>query len=853
MGRILIVEDSPTQAAQLRIILEAAGFEVVSASNADAALQAFRASDYDLVISDILMPGPSGYDLCRSIKGEPAGQDTPVILLSALNDPMDIVRGLECGADNFITKPYEPDQLVSRVKAVLENRRLRASTKFQFGAEVMFLGRAVTITSDKEQILDLLLSTFEDIVRTNRRLQHSQAELAAAKAQLETYTGELERRVSERTEALRERQEQLSRAQAIAHIGDWHWNLATGQVTWSDEIYRIFGLDRDSSIPRVDIVMEMVDPEDRSQLKASIGRAIADKKGCQAEFRINRPTGEQRYCWIDAICKLDAAGRVVELFGVVQDITDRKLAEIAARESNERYRRLVEHSPDGIFLMSDGRFVFANTSAARILGAHAPGDLIGRHVLDFVDPDHRELARERFARLATDGAHDPAVESKFLRFDGSSVDVDFSLSVVEYEGRAAVQVTVRDITQRKSMERQINHAQKLEAIGQLTGGLAHDFNNLLAVIIGNLDLLHPALEDQPDNQSLVDAALKASLHGADLTRRLLAFARRQQLQPEVIDLNTLVNDTTTLLRRTLGEWIEIELKLCDSLWLVEVDPSQVESALLNLAINARDAMPEGGRLTIATTNKRLDAGYADDGTDIAPGEYVALSVADTGTGIPPEILPQVFEPFFTTKKMGKGSGLGLSMIYGFIKQSGGHVKIHSELDHGTTVHLYLPRAAEDRRRRGQPSEAWSGDGILGRTVLVVEDNQEVRQTVVKQLTRLGCRTLEAEGPAEALKIVETGVELDLLFTDVVMPGISGVELARKVRELRPGLKVLLTSGFSEAAVLQNREILPFPILSKPYQSVELARKVASVFRETREDDHATPLSPSSALMTSSTT
>jgi nitrogen-specific signal transduction histidine kinase/CheY-like chemotaxis protein len=388
----------------------------------------------------------------------------------------------------------------------------------------------------------------------------------------------------------------------------------------------------------------------------------------------------------------------------------------------------------------------------------------------------------------------------------------------------------RDMTERIAAEERHRRSQRLEAIGQLTGGIAHDFNNLLSVVIGNLDLLAERVGRDATSNELVQSALGASLRGAELTRQLLAFARRQPLEPKVVAINERVAATMELLHRTLGGEIAIATSLAPDLWPAFVDPTQFESALVNLAINARDAMPDGGRLTIETVNEQLDEVYAQTNSDAMPGEYVMVAVSDTGTGMTPEVLARAFEPFFTTKQPGRGTGLGLSMVYGFTRQSRGHIKIYSELGHGTTVRLYLPRASRAGGERG----AGAAEVVLpargGERILVVEDNGDVRRVVVLQLRDLGYRVSEAANGEAALKLIESGEPLDLLFTDVVMPGgMTGDELARRARIVRPGLKVLLTSGFARAAIEaadQSEDLRN--LLSKPYRKVDLAARLRAL-------------------------
>jgi signal transduction histidine kinase len=593
MTRILVVEDSPTQAQQLQFILEAEQFSVDLALNAEIALQRVADQAYDMIISDIMMPGLSGYELCDRIKKDAKALNIPVVLLSTLADPMDIIRGLECGADNFITKPYEPEQLIDRIQTVFRNRRARTQGKLAFGVEVVFLGKKFIVNSEKEQILDLLIATFEDIVRTNRGLQESRAELVAAKAEIETYALELERRVEERTRQLVEQQQQLVQAQ------------------------------------------------------------------------------------------------------------------------------------------------------------------------------------------------------------------------------------------------------KMEAVGQLTGGIAHDFNNLLTVITGAAEILSDAVTGQPELATTVAMIDEAAQRGAELTQRLLAFARKQPLQPRATDTNELVSTAVKLLRPTLGENIEIKTMLEEHAWPALVDPGQLTTAIVNLAVNARDAMPNGGKLTLETGNVRLDESYAEANPEVSPGAYAMIAVSDNGTGIPAAIIDKVFDPFFTTKEVGKGTGLGLSMVYGLVKQSGGHIKIYCEDGHGTCIKLYLPRAVgRDVEFFGTATAVPIERGT--ETILVVEDDPLVRNYAIAQLRALGYRTIPAANADEALALVDQGTPCDLLFTDVIMSGSkNGRELADDLARRRPEIKVLYTSGYSQSAIVHNGRLDPgVLLLTKPYRRSELARMIRTALNGARPDAFA---------------
>ena len=386
------------------------------------------------------------------------------------------------------------------------------------------------------------------------------------------------------------------------------------------------------------------------------------------------------------------------------------------------------------------------------------------------------------------------------------------------------------------VEDHLRQAQKVEALGLLTGGIAHDFNNLLGVIVGNLDMLIETLRGDPIQVELADGALNAALRGAELTNRLLAVARQQPLSTQVIDLNELLPGMVSVLRRTLGEGIHISTSLAVGLWLARADPSRVQDSLLNLAINARDAMPNRGALTIETANVQLDESHPAVPIEVTSGDYVMLSVTDTGVGMPPEVIARATEPFFTTKPAGKGTGLGLSMIYGFAKQSDGHLSIYSEVGLGTTFRLYLPKAGtEDADNVGKPA-ASGGDDLVrgGESILVVDDNSELLRVSVRRLTGLGYKCHEAENGPAALAILDSGERFDLLFTDIGLPdGISGYALAKLAEQRQPSLKVLFTTGYAK---VQNRDgddqHRSTHMLCKPYRSDELAEKVRAILDST---------------------
>jgi PAS domain S-box-containing protein len=477
-----------------------------------------------------------------------------------------------------------------------------------------------------------------------------------------------------------------------------------------------------------------------------------------------------------------------------------------------------------------GKWRSINPAWKHVLGWEA-SDIIGRTSEWLEHPDDRARTRSEITRLAK-GTSSWMFENRFRTRDG-----DYRLlSWTAVPSEDAIYCVARDVTEEREQaaalaeaEERLRQAQKMETVGQLTGGVAHDFNNLLQIVTGNLDILLRNLGgDQPRLRRLVDNAMNGAKRATILTQRLLAFSRRQPLAPKPIDVNKLVASMSELLHRTLGETIEVETVLASGLWRVEADPNQLESALLNLAVNARDAMPDGGKLTIETANTHLDRIYAAQNVEVAPGQYVMVCVTDTGSGMDPHTASRVFEPFFTTKEVGKGTGLGLSMVYGFVKQSGGNVKIYSELGEGTTVKIYLPRQVGHLPEEEDAPAAVVPEGTREETILVCEDDDDVRAYSVEVLRDLGYRVLEAHDGPSALRLLERQEgRVDLLFTDVVLPaGMTGAVLAEKARAIRPGLRVLFTTGYARNAIVHQGRLDPgVELITKPFAYSELASRI----------------------------
>jgi PAS domain S-box-containing protein len=503
------------------------------------------------------------------------------------------------------------------------------------------------------------------------------------------------------------------------------------------------------------------------------------------------------------------------------------------RRAELQFHELVSGVIDyAIYMLDvDGYVISWNSGAERIKG-YTKSEIIGKHFSQFYTPEDRDKGTPQRALTvaATLGKYE--AESWRVRKTGERFWAGVVIDAIYDDGGRVVgfaKVT-RDLTERRAIEEQLRQSQKMEAIGQLTGGVAHDFNNLLTVIVGNLETIwrHAPAEDGKLRRA-IDQVTRGAQRAVTLTQQLLAFSRRQPLNPKPTDINRLVGGMSDLVRRTIGENIAVETVLAGGLWRVEIDAHQMESALLNLAVNARDAMPAGGKLTIETANSHLDDSYAGGYPELTPGQYVVVCVTDTGTGMTPEVIARAFEPFYTTKPIGQGTGLGLSQVYGFVKQSGGHVKLYSEVGQGTTVKIYLPRLLGSVEEEQESNFPVIPTGGVHEVVLVVEDDDDVRMFTTESLKDLGFTVLEASDGPSALKMLEQHPEVQLLFTDVGLPGINGAQLVAEARLRRPDVKVLFTTGYARNAIVhQGRLDSGIELITKPFTRAQLASRIRDV-------------------------
>jgi len=760
------------------------------------------------------------------------------------------------------------------------------------------------------------------------------------------------RDIRQRKEAeqdVRHKEYMLSRSEQIAHIGSWEWEVEPDIVTWSDEMFAIFGRDPEQGAPPYREHRELLEPEDLARLDHAINNILETGEPYEVELRVHRPDGEIRNCVSQGFIETDSSGKPVRLFGLLQDITERKKAEEEARRLSERLTRTLESITDAFYLIDrEGRFAYINKEAERLLGQPRENLLdkfaqdefpevaqgrVGKmyrrairegrmvHFEEYYPPlngwievraypseeglavyfhditqrrkaeielqeltarlqgllDHSPLyiteidlegryllVNKAVAELAGRSTDDLRGESMFsiwpesngasildriqtIRNTGSSMEVEDRFTINGHEqifetvlfplfdeaGRvASIAGIARDVTRehqaeqtRKSLENQLLQAQKMEAVGRLAGGVAHDFNNMLGVILGHADMaLTECPEDHPLHTDIEQIKLAAQ-RSADLTRQLLAFARKQNIAPKVLDLNETVSGMMKMLERLIGENITLNWRPGENLWPVKIDPAQLDQILANLAVNARDAIEDVGAITIETNNAEFDEEYCENRVGFIPGQYVSLTVSDDGCGMDKETLAQLFEPFFTTKPMGEGTGLGLATVYGIVTQNGGFINVYSEPDQGSTFRIYLSRY----EGRGETAEDLAVvEAAPGtETVLLVEDEKSLLTLGERQLKQLGYTVLAATGPEEALSIAEEFAgNIDLLLTDVVMPGMNGLELWERVQKLRSGIRPLFMSGYTSDIMARGGTAASDVVfIGKPFSRDQLARKI----------------------------
>jgi PAS domain S-box-containing protein len=866
---VLLADDNADMRQYVEKLLSASGYGVLAATDGEAALSIARSSHPDLVLSDVMMPKLDGFGLLTGLRDAPATREIPVILLSARASQEAEVEGLKAGADDYLAKPFAARELLARVETNLRVARIRKETARATREEAQMLeflnrvGTAVAAELDLERAVQVVTDAATELsggafgaffynvidaqgeAYTLYTLSGAPREAFASFPMPRntavfgpTFRGEGIVRSADITQDPRFGQNVPYHGMPNGHLPVRSY-LAAPVVSTSGEV--LGGLFLGHPEPGV---FEM--RSERIVGAIAVQAAVAIDKA--RLYRAAQDEIERRRHVESALreSQQNLEGKVAERTAELSMTNTRLLEEIAERQRAETsFEHLVQGVVDYALLMLDASGIVSswNAGAERIKGYRAH-DIIGQHFSRFyTEADRAAGTPERALKTA-------AREGKFeaegwrIRKDGSQFWASVVINPIRDEAGALIGYAkiTRDITERREAQialartqDQLAQAQKMEGIGQLTGGVAHDFNNLLTVIIGNLESVQRRLQPTPIDAGQVagflDQALRGAHRASSLTHRLLAFARRQPLDPKPVDVSRLLSGMSELLRRTIGEQVSIETVLAGGLWRIHVDPNQLEIGIINLAVNARDAMPNGGKLTIETANAFLDESYAASQTEVVPGQYVVISVTDTGSGMSRDVQAHVFEPFFTTKDIGHGTGLGLSQVYGFVKQSGGHVKIYSELDHGTTVKLYLPRLLSDDTTIGEAEPVVEAPRSTGnQTILAVEDDDDVRAHSTGILRELGYTVVEAASATAALEALRKHPEVVLLFTDIGLPGgTNGRQLADAARTLRPDLKVLFTTGYARNAIIhEGRLEQGVQLITKPFTYAALASKLSEV-------------------------
>jgi PAS domain S-box-containing protein len=652
----------------------------------------------------------------------------------------------------------------------------------------------------------------------------------------------------ERDRSLRESQASLAEAQRIAKLGSWELdlkdldNIETNPLRWSDETFRIFGYEPNGIEVSSESFFRAVHPDDRAKIRDAIARTLESGVTYSIEHRIIRPDGHEAVVHEKSDLTFGPDGkRPVRMVGTVQDITEQR----AAERTRDEYRTLLEASseasPDGILVTdAKGRYLFWNQRFKEMwdlsdgfLAARRPSvAAIEADLSPYTDQviDPRSFVDE-LVRVYDRGEPPRTAFTDIALKDGRVLDRHAARVDAGKLPYSMVAWIYRDVTEQRKRDAVLAQTQRLTTVGELSGGMAHELNNLLMVIGGNLELIeaHGSAAAETPNARLVKTAQLAVERGAELIRHLLTFSRRQPLAPRLVEVNSFIAETMSMMTRLVGESVTMTFAPGSGVWRTVVDPGFLQTTLVSLATNARDAMPRGGSVIIETSNQTLDEAYVGKAHDINVGEYVLIRVSDNGAGMPPETAKRVFEPFFTTKPVGQGTGLGLSVVYGFVKQSGGHVTIDSEEGRGTSVNIYLPRAPSDSPSGAETAAPPVAQGNRER-ILVVEDEAAVMAIARAFLSSLGYEVLAASNGEEALAILRSGRHIDLLFSDVVLPdGMNGAELAQAAVSLRPGLKVLFASGYTQEALLnQGRLGSGVQLLPKPYRKRDLALAVKAL-------------------------
>lgn len=875
--RVLAIENSPADVELSVAELTRAGYDVQvdTVDNPDQFAALLGAGRYDVALADYRLPEWTGMDFLPVLKAH--APDLPMIMVTGTLGEERAVECVKQGVADYVLK-QNLARLPMAVRRALEEReasaeRRRSEDLIRKLTLAVDQGSASVVITDLEGRIEYVNRRFTEVTGLSREEVMGQTPRLwqSGRTPIETYQemwqtiragrvwqGEILNRrkngtlfwdavtispirdpagrithflatqedITERKEAIRAIQEREERFRQIAeNINEVFFVV---DASFSETLYispayeEIWGRSRQSVYDDPKSFLDPVAPEDRFRLLDDIAHVQQGKPPQETEFRITRPDGQVRTVLSRAVPIRNEAGEVYRICGVVLDITTRREAQAALEESEARLKKIIDASFDGIYIAVEGVLRELNTGLLRIFGYDSAEEVIGRPLADFV-------AEESLPQVSAWGAG--AVEGTFelvgRRKDGSKVLLEATTRNHDVDGHAGRVTALRDITEKRSLEDQFRQAQKMEAVGRLASGVAHDFNNLLTVIMGYTDLLLNDLGNSAPRRSDLEQIRHAAGTATSLTRQLLAFSRQQVVQPRLVALEDVVSHADKMLKRLIGEDITLTSNLQREPSTIRIDPGQLEQVIMNLVVNSRDAMPTGGNLTIETKVVDLDDTYVRSHWPAIPGRYAMLSVSDTGTGMDERTRARIFEPFFTTKELGKGTGLGLAMVYGIVKQNGGFIWVYSEPGQGTTFKIYFPLQVESAEAGSATDVSAAPRG--SETILLVEDSAGVRGAVRQILERLGYHVLEATNGKAAMDFAGRRHRIDLLLTDVVMPEMSGRVLAEHYAAIRPETRVLYMSGYTDDAVVRHG-ILESGIafLQKPFTAEALGCKVREV-------------------------
>jgi two-component system cell cycle sensor histidine kinase/response regulator CckA len=877
--RVLLVEDNPGDA---RLILEmlrevSAQFDLQQVEHLEQALERLGKATVDVVLLDLGLPDSQG--LATFERTRRGTTTEPIIVISGLDDERVALEAVRSGAQDYLVKGHIEGEVLARVIRYAIERQ-RADTQLRWLTLAVDQSPASVFITDPHGTIQYVNARFtqitgysaaEAIGKTPRILKSGstppeyyqrlwktiragdtwRSEIQNRRKSGEVYwdsvaispirdqRGEIahflsvqedvtEKKLADRT--LREREERFRQLAENIREVFFVMDAQYRETLYISPAYEaIWGVGVDTLYADPSSFLKPMPPEDQQRVGAYIARIQHGEVPGEVEYRVVRPDGQVRWLRTHAVPVRNEKGEIYRIAGTALDITERKKAEEALRSSEERARTLFETVNLIVLgLDADGRVDYVNPFFLKLTG-FSKTEVLGHDWFVFLPERIRPTLQGAFRDLLEQGFH-PHYENPVLTKSGEERMVAWNNTVLrDAHGRPTGTLSIgEDITQRNQLEVQLRQAQKMEAVGRLAGGVAHDFNNVLTAVFGYVDLLREELPADGEAQKDLMEVRKAAERAAGLTRQLLAFSRQQVLEPVVLHINDLVEDFEKMLRRVIGEDVAFRLALAKDAGNVRADPGQLHQVVMNLVVNARDAMPTGGTLIIETANADLTEQYAELHQPVIPGRYVLVAVSDTGTGMTPEVKARIFEPFFTTKEKGKGTGLGLSTVYGIVKQSGGYVWVYSELGRGTTFKIYLPRVDNAPDQIAKPKESRTLAGT--ETILLAEDDAILRPLARQLLEKLGYTVLEGEDAETALAAAAAHKgPIHLLVADVVMPGPSGRELARRLAEVRPETKVLYVSGYTDDAIVHHGMLEPgLNFLQKPFTPAVLARKVRDV-------------------------